>query len=372
MKSLWMLFIFTCELCFADIIGTKGSIDFDVHNDGQAELILNSTGLGIGTLPSTNLTVNGNSIISNQLNVGGMTGASNLNLQGTLGFSLQTISSNALLGHDSIVLVDSSSDNLVLTLPYAGNVSGQLYSIKKTSLSNEVLIKGGGAIDGKFSLPLTSGNLGYVQLISIGSQYWSILSISGNGELSDYEYSTNDGSDGVSGFVRYNMASTFNGSSVIIKNSGATSTFTRKGYLRFDLSDLNVTASDARLDLAIEINDGAHNHTVFVYGLLDESLDNWDPTTTLYANAPANDLSSGTAADTTSGNAIFIDSFTITPADTIGAIKSLSGANLANFINTDTNGNVTLIIGRSSNDSNENIGFSSESDANPPKLTIVP
>ena len=66
----------------ADIKSTSGEIEFDVQSDQQAELTLNSTGLGIGTSPSGNLHVNGNSILSDQVYIGEATGSSNLNING--------------------------------------------------------------------------------------------------------------------------------------------------------------------------------------------------------------------------------------------------------------------------------------------------
>ncbi len=123
MKNILTALFLLSSTCFCDVLSTDGKIRFDTRMDGQAEMTLNSTGLGIGVLlPSSNLHVNGNAIISEQLFVGGSSGSSNLNVIGTIGYGVQTVSSNATLGDSSVVLVDSSSDNITLTLPYAGNV----------------------------------------------------------------------------------------------------------------------------------------------------------------------------------------------------------------------------------------------------------
>ena len=144
--------------------------------DNQAEMTLNGIGLGIGVTPSTNLHVNGNAIVSDQLFVGGSSGSSNLNVNGTLGYGFQTISSNTTLNEYSIALIDSSSDNITITLPYAGNVTGRQYEIKKISAENTVWVSGGGnLIDDTSPIELPeSNNLASVKLISNGSQWYKI------------------------------------------------------------------------------------------------------------------------------------------------------------------------------------------------------
>jgi len=42
------------------------------------------------------------------------------------------------------------------------------------------VIQGGGNIDMSTNIILSSGNLGFLKVISSGTQIWSILSISGN------------------------------------------------------------------------------------------------------------------------------------------------------------------------------------------------
>ena len=170
-----ILSFFTSSL-MADVISSTGQIKFDIQMDNQAEMTLNSTGLGIGTTPSSNLYVNGNAIITDQVFVGGSSGSSNLNVNGTIGYGFQTVSSNTTLGEYSAVLVDSSSDNITITLPYAGNVSGRQYKIKKISTYNSVWISGGGnLIDDTSLIELPESNdLASVKLISDGNQWYKI------------------------------------------------------------------------------------------------------------------------------------------------------------------------------------------------------
>lgn len=97
------------------------------------------------------------------------------------------------------MLVDSSSDNVTLTLPYAGNVAGGVHTIKKTSALNAVWIMGGGnAIDTSDPLEMPTGGLASVKLISDGSQ-WYILNAQG--------LSTSVGGANLVGWWRFDDAS---------------------------------------------------------------------------------------------------------------------------------------------------------------------
>lgn len=170
-----VLLIFTSSLV-ADVKSITGQIKFDTQMDNQAEMTLNSAGLGIGVTPSTNLHVNGNAIVTEQVFVGGSSGSSNLNVNGTIGYGFQTVTSSTTLGQSSTVLVDSSSDNIILTLPYAGNVAGLLFNIKKIASENEVRISSSGNIDNYPELILNSNNsnLPNINLVSDGNK-WFIL-----------------------------------------------------------------------------------------------------------------------------------------------------------------------------------------------------
>jgi len=176
MTQIFTILILLISVTFCDVLSTDGKIRFDTRMDGQPEMTLNSIGLGIVILPSSNLSVAGNAVISDQLFVGGSSGSSNLNVNGTIGYGIQTVTSSTNLSGNSIVLVDSSSDNITLTLPYAGNVSGRQYQIKKISTSNSVWISGGAnLIDDTNPIELPeSSNLASVKLISDGFQWYKI------------------------------------------------------------------------------------------------------------------------------------------------------------------------------------------------------
>ena len=178
MKNTLIALILLSSTCFCDVLSTDGKIRFDIQMDGQPEMTLNSTGLAIGALlPSSNLHVNGNAIISEQLFVGGSSGSSNLNVNGTIGYSIQNVISDTVLGESSMVFVDSSSDNITITLPYAANVTGRIYTIKKTQTDNSVqLTSATNTIDSSSYYILSSGNLGCIEVLASSDGNWKILS----------------------------------------------------------------------------------------------------------------------------------------------------------------------------------------------------
>lgn len=186
MGALWLVFCFLLFLppsLQANLTTSKGNILFDVNDDGTQEMKLDGTGLVLGSQvdASANLHVTGNGIFSKNLTVGASTlASSNLYLGGSMGFGIEQASSDRTLGANSLILADSSGGNITLTLPGAASVAGVLYHIKKVSTSFEVVVGGGGAnIDAEASIKLSSGNLGYLKVISDGAQ-WRIASISGN------------------------------------------------------------------------------------------------------------------------------------------------------------------------------------------------
>lgn len=98
--------------------------------------------IGQGLSPSANLHLQGNGILTGDLVVGSTAGNSTIEISGTIGHGIQTVSSNTTLSGNSVIMVNSSSDNVTVTLPYAGNVIGRHYTIKKISTSNTVTVSG--------------------------------------------------------------------------------------------------------------------------------------------------------------------------------------------------------------------------------------
>jgi hypothetical protein len=157
------------------IVSTEGNINFDSNNDDANEMQINSTGLGVHmSNPSANLHVGGNAIISNQLVVGGTNNTSNstLHVNGTIGYSVQSLNAGGNVISSSIVLADTSSGNASLILPKLSDSIGMQIIIKRTSLLNDIILSGGGGnIEGDSSKLIGSGNLAYFTLINTGTEW---------------------------------------------------------------------------------------------------------------------------------------------------------------------------------------------------------
>ena len=184
MKFLIILFYFFLQpiVIISDVRSLTGNIPFDSNGDTYSEMSLTTAGLGIGVTPASNLHVQGNAIITGKLDVGGQGGSSNLNIFGSMGMSISTISSNATLGDTTNIFVNTASNNIFLSLPAANLVSGRIYKIKKTSLLNQLWITAGENIEGfcsRIEAPAVtpSDELPYLELISNGSS-WYLLNIS--------------------------------------------------------------------------------------------------------------------------------------------------------------------------------------------------
>lgn len=166
---------------FASISSTTGNIHFDINNTTQ--MTLNSNGLGVGTSsPSSNLYVQGNTIISKTLSIGNTNSSqSNLHIHGTLGYSLKKLSSSANVENYSYILADPATGgaNITLNLPYAGNVDGQIMTIKQISTGNSVTLQSpGSTIDGRSLLVSTGNSMGHISLISSANQWFTLSSSS--------------------------------------------------------------------------------------------------------------------------------------------------------------------------------------------------
>jgi hypothetical protein len=176
------LIIFTALLpLFSATKSTTGTLDFDINSDNTFEMRLNSTGLGIGTQPSSSLHLQGNAIITKQIFIGGDSGSSNLNLHGTIGYGYDTISTDASLGNHSIVFTETSSSNITLTLPEASAKPGAIFHIKKISEENQLWIEASGNIDGldsSIEMTNSSSSLPYAKLVSDGSEWYLLESSS--------------------------------------------------------------------------------------------------------------------------------------------------------------------------------------------------
>jgi len=171
-----MILFLLNALAFADVLSTKGVIEFDVDSNGVSEMTLNAQGLAI----SANLH-------ADQVVIAGANFKSTLSVNGTIRFSSETLNSDAILPDHSMIFVDTSMGNVNLTLPYAGNVEGRKILIKKVAAANRLILKSTlNAFETYASNLIVNettqdGSLPYVNLMSSGNNWWILES---NAEVS--------------------------------------------------------------------------------------------------------------------------------------------------------------------------------------------
>ena len=171
----WVLTLCCC--LWSNINSNRNTVGFDVDADGQDEMVLSPTGLGVGTSPNAEIHVQGNVIITDNLHIGsGVSFNSTLSVRGSLAFGSEVITADSTL-NSSLTMVNTSSDNLSVSLPLASGVNGQIRMIKKTSPSNRLTIYSGDNIDsGTGIVVLTSGNYNSYKFMSDGSQWFTVSS----------------------------------------------------------------------------------------------------------------------------------------------------------------------------------------------------
>jgi hypothetical protein len=173
-----------------------------------------------------------------------------------------------------------------------------------------------------------------------------ISTATGNGADTSLE---NDGQSGNHGPDSVHGAD----SSIAIRNyEGVRQKF---GYIRFDLTGIAGDFFGATLSITVNISN--RNRNWLIYGLVDESLDNWDEATICYNNAPGilPALLGSFALDTTKLQLLGLlsvlentptretpNTYTSNPAD----------LNLDSFLNSDINKLVTFVIINENSDSN--------------------
>jgi ferric-dicitrate binding protein FerR (iron transport regulator) len=169
---------------------------------------------------------------------------------------------------------------------------------------------------------------------------------------------------------------------LLVKNTvPEKSDYDRKAYIGLDLAplagrqvvdaQLSFTFTPTGLGFASEVPDA----TFTVYGLTDESLDDWDEQAIRWPSAPAN-RDGGTGLDPE--RVVLLGTFEIVQGELSGS-RSISGQALLDFLKQDTNGLVTFILVRETLGSGRNDlvhGFASkEHPTLPPptlKLTVAP
>ena len=157
---------------------------------------------------------------------------------------------------------------------------------------------------------------------------------------------------------------------VLVKHDTAINGNNRKIYIRFDLTALSGTLTNARLDLSYSgfgtdpTLPNADPSTYSVFGLLDGAPNEaWDESLITWNNAPGNDTASpgGVLGSETS----FLGNFDLSISQSaVGDIISFSSAGLLSFIQADTDSLATLIIVR------DDVNFGTELFAAKESLTL--
>lgn len=171
------------------------------------------------------------------------------------------------------------------------------------------------------------------------SQGWQLLSTAfGNGKDSYVQANAKAKDFGDDPFFR-------------VKHSSASPDLNRKGYLGFDLSKFaGQKFTDAELMLTIEPSDLGYatmvpDSTFVIYGLTDESEDTWDEHKLSWQNAPAQDTNQEMRHLALASKTVRLGTFEIAQGISKGT-RTLRGTALTEFLNSDTNGLVTFIVCR--------------------------
>lgn len=135
-----------------------------------------------------------------------------------------------------------------------------------------------------------------------------------------------------------------------VKHTTHSDTLERKAYLAFDLSKLHGRVAEAELVLHLEPSDLGYASLVpdavfTVHGLIEESEDDWPEDGLRWDRAPAHSLDPAHHARPDPARAVFLGRFTVQQGRQTGSV-SLGSPALADFLRSDTNGLVTLIICR--------------------------
>lgn len=211
--------------------------------------------------------------------------------------------------------------------------------------------------------------LGFAFLISIAFTSTAVAD--------PFSISTADGTVGADAYVKRNDGNNHGTETqVYTKNNGANNT-TRKGYIRFDTSGIAAPYVDSALDLTFTLNNQGGNQTpvpqtqyVNVYGLRDGvSGESWGESTIIWSNAPGQDPSNYNDNRMTE-DAIFLGRFTV-PANATPDLVSVDLPAITTFLNTDTNGSVTLMTTRENSNGSWNLGYAAKEHATqaPPTLS---
>lgn len=136
-----------------------------------------------------------------------------------------------------------------------------------------------------------------------------------------------------------------------VKHSSLAPELNRKGYVAFDLSKFSGTPiEDVELVLSIEPSDLGFatlvpDSTFAVYGVTDESSDDWDEHEITWKEAPAHNPDQADRHLPDTSRAVLLGKFQVDQGVSRGS-RTIRGQALLDFVKQDTNGMVTFIICR--------------------------
>ncbi len=135
-----------------------------------------------------------------------------------------------------------------------------------------------------------------------------------------------------------------------VKHTTLSDSLERKTYLAFDLSKIQDRIEEAELVLHLEPSDLGYASLVpdavfSVHGLTAENEDDWPEDSLSWKSAPAHSLDAAHHSLPDPARAIPLGSFTVAQGRQTGAF-TLTGPALAEFLRSDSNGLVTLILCR--------------------------
>jgi hypothetical protein len=157
--------------------------------------------------------------------------------------------------------------------------------------------------------------------------------------------------------------------SVVVKNNNGGAN-DRKIYIRYEIAG---GASEASIEFTVTTNNEGgggttpQTFTVEVFGLA-ESLDHtWVENEITWNNAPANNTSNHDFTE----DATMLGSFVVDQLPA-GATVTFSDPNLADFINSDSDNQITLLLRRTTGNGSHNLAFASKENTSypPPILTM--
>lgn len=134
----------------------NGPLKFDTDNNGTEDITFTEEGkVGLGVTSPTHT----------------------LDIMGSFGMIPQTVTTDTTLSGNTSILADTSGGSLTLTLPFAATVPGRMYSIKKVSDSNSLIVESVDLLEKSEAITLTTSSSGfaYLNLISNGG-VWNVRS----------------------------------------------------------------------------------------------------------------------------------------------------------------------------------------------------